>query len=146
MGGAQPGTGFHLLKKYFGSKVNRISCNVYDVTPEVVGGPVDIAFMGALLLHLRDPIRALEAVRATIKPGGEFVCFEPVSVRLKDIKTPAADYLALNTPWTFWYPNRACLLAWLGTAGFRDIKVQGEAWVTDGDGVNQNLLGVRATA
>src|SRR3954470_21283546 len=70
MGDTKPGTGFRILKEYFGSTVERITCNVYDVRPDVIGGPVDVAFMGALLLHLRDPIRALEAVHATLRPGG----------------------------------------------------------------------------
>jgi SAM-dependent methyltransferase len=146
MGGIVPGTGFRLLKDFFGSQVTRISCNVYDVSPDVIGGPVDIAFMGALMLHLRDPIRALEAVRRTIRPGGSFICLEPVSETLPGVEKPAANYLGLNTPWTFWYPNRACLLAWIGTAGFRDIEATSETWVTDGDGVTQHLIGVRATA
>ncbi|MFL6239508.1 MAG: class I SAM-dependent methyltransferase [Actinomycetes bacterium] len=145
MGGVVPGTGFKVLKEYFGSSVTRVSCNVYDVRPDVIGGPVDLAFMGALLLHLRDPIRALESVRKSIRPGGTFVSFEPVSDPLEDEK-PAANFYGHTTPWTFWYPNKACLLAWLHTAGFRDIEATGETWLTDGDGVTQHLIGVRATA
>lgn len=146
MAGVKPGTGFTLLKEFFGSAVTRVSCNVYDVTRDVVGGPVDIAFMGALLLHLRDPIRALESVRKTLRAGGTFVCLEPVSDALAHIDKPAADYLGLTTPWTFWYPNQACLLAWIRTAGFTNLEQTNETWVTDGDGVTQHLLAVRATA
>lgn len=38
--------------------------DVRELTPEAIGGQVDLAFIGALLLHLRDPFGALETFTA----------------------------------------------------------------------------------
>jgi tRNA (mo5U34)-methyltransferase len=54
---------FYLAKDALGSRVERVPLNVYDLSPEAVGR-FDFAFVGSILLHLRDPIRALEAVRS----------------------------------------------------------------------------------
>ena len=35
-------------------------------TADRIGGPVDLAFSGAILLHLRDPVRALERIRGAL--------------------------------------------------------------------------------
>jgi SAM-dependent methyltransferase len=144
--GADPGTGFHLLKRWFGSSVERRSMNVYDLSADAVGGPVDLVFVGALLIHLRDPVGALERVLATLAPGGTVILFEPVDAELskKARREPAARFLAASTPWTWWYPNEACLQAWLETAGFRDIASSGTTWVTDREGARQLLATVHA--
>ena len=142
--GAQPGTGFHLLKRYFGSSVDRRSLNVYDLSPDRVDGPADLAFLGALLLHLRDPVRALERIHDTLTPDGLLICFEPVDHELSRSREPQARYLAYTTPWTWWYPNQACIEQWLRTAGFREVEVRSTTWVTDRDGLRQELATVHA--
>jgi hypothetical protein len=48
-----------LAHRVCGSRARVVYGNVYDV-PEAIG-PVDIATFGAILLHLRDPFRALES-------------------------------------------------------------------------------------
>lgn len=163
--GAEPGTGFRLLKRYFGSSVERRSLNVYDLSPDRVGGPADLIFLGALLPHLRDPVRALERVHDTLAADGLLICFEPVDpdpprsfgVRLwgslkrragrshQNLSSePTARYLALVTPWTWWYPNRACLEQWIRTAGFTRVEPRSTTWVTDRDGIRQQLATVHA--
>ncbi len=145
-GSGSQGTGFALLKRFFDSAVERISCDVYQLEPARIGGPVDLAFIGGLLLHLRDPVGALERVRATLRPGGTIVCFEPVSTQLPKVDVPAAQFRALDSGWTWWYPNEAALLAWLRTAGFREPVVTDAAWVRDVTGNRQRCVGVRAVA
>lgn len=143
-GAVLPGSGFHLLKRYFRSSVERVSCNVYELEPARIGGQVDIAFLGGLLLHLRDPVRALERVRATLRPGGTFVGFEPASMKLRKVKDPVAEFRALGSGWTWWYANEAGLLAWLATAGFREAKVTSAAKVRDATGNTQRCVGLHA--
>jgi tRNA (mo5U34)-methyltransferase len=46
-----------------GSSVEYIPMNVYDMSPETLG-VFDVVFCGSLLLHLRDPITALERIRS----------------------------------------------------------------------------------
>ena len=142
--GREPGRGFRALKALRGSSVERVSCNVYDLTPEAVGGPVDLVFLGAMLLHLRDPVGALERVLQVLVPGGELVLFEPVDVKLSRKKEPLARFLARDTTWTWWYPNTACLRQWAETAGFSGVEVGRSADVQPVHGPRQRLVVVRA--
>jgi tRNA (mo5U34)-methyltransferase len=56
------GVGFEVARAALQSKVERLELSVYDLDPEV-HGQFDFVYMGSLILHLRDPIRALDAVR-----------------------------------------------------------------------------------
>src|SRR5687768_17406130 len=76
----QLGRGFRLAAELRDSQVDRVICNAYDVDTDAIGGPVDFAFCGTLLLHLRDPVRVLERIRASLRPGGRLFQLEPVSL------------------------------------------------------------------
>lgn len=54
--------GFKLAHAALGSKVNKILCNVYDLSPER-HGMFDLVHCGDLLLHLRDPAKAIWNMR-----------------------------------------------------------------------------------
>lgn len=54
--------GFRLVHRLLGSKVEWRAGSVYDLDPVEVG-TFDVVVMGSLLVHLRDPVRALDAVR-----------------------------------------------------------------------------------
>lgn len=142
--GRDPGRGFRALQALRGSTVQRRSLDVYDLTPDAVGGPLDLVFLGAMLLHLRNPVGALEAVHATLRPGGRLVLFEPVDVALSKKKEPMARFLARDTTWTWWYPNTACLRQWVEAAGFADVQVGRSADVRPADGPRQRLVSVTA--
>jgi tRNA (mo5U34)-methyltransferase len=146
LSGSVPGTGFALLRAWFGSSAERRSVNVYDLDTAAVGGPVDVAFVGAILQHLRDPVRALEQVRSVLAPGGLLVLFEPVDPKLSMKADPMARLRIGETIWTWWYPNRACLLDWVRTAGFSDVRDLRTTKVTDSTGTTQHLVTVHARA
>jgi tRNA (mo5U34)-methyltransferase len=55
--------GFQLIAELRDSKVKWQAMSIYDLEPDVIG-TFDVVVLGSLLLHLRDPIRALEAVRS----------------------------------------------------------------------------------
>lgn len=118
------GTGFRLAAEALGSRVERIPCSVYDLTPEVVSGPVDFAFNGATLTHLRDPVRALERIHGALRPGGEVRIFEPVSVHqtVRSPRRPSAEFKAHASDYTWWLPNLATLNAWARAAGFEAVR------------------------
>jgi SAM-dependent methyltransferase len=141
-----PGRGFELLRAYFDSTVHRRALNVYDLSPDRIGGAVDVAFIGALLLHLRDPVRALERVRECLTPGGRLVLFESVDAKLSKREEPLAHYMAHETLWTWWHPNTACVRAWAATAGFGDVRQLGTVKVRDGYRQVQTMATVHATA
>ncbi len=122
--GVELGLGFRLAAEALGSGVERRAASVYELTPERVGGAVDLAFSGALMLHLRDPVGALERIRACIRPGGELRLLEPVSPRLTLLgrRRPAAAFSAAREGMDWWVPNLAAIGAWLRAAGFRDER------------------------
>jgi hypothetical protein len=61
-GGWRPGETFGVAAACLGSSARFEVLNVYDLTPERVG-TFDLVFAGYMLHQLRDPLRALEAVR-----------------------------------------------------------------------------------
>ncbi|MEJ7781502.1 MAG: methyltransferase domain-containing protein, partial [Solirubrobacteraceae bacterium] len=116
----QLGRGFAIAREALGSRVERVICPVGELTCEAIGGPVRHAFLGALLLHLRDPVGALERVLHALEPGGRLLLLEPVDPRttLLHPRRPVAQFRALATDFTWWKANLATLRAWLRTAGF----------------------------
>jgi tRNA (mo5U34)-methyltransferase len=118
------GRGFELAAGALGSAVERRLVSVYELSPEAVGGPVDLAFSGAIMLHLRDPVRALERIAGALCAGGELRVLEPFSPRLTVLspRRPAASFGAAVEGFTWWLPNLAALGGWLRAAGLRDER------------------------
>lgn len=118
------GRGFKIAAEAMGSSVQRVISNVYDVTAEKIGGPVDFAFSGDIMLHLRDPVRALEAIHGALKPGGTVTMFEPFSMvaTLRSPRRPIAEFKPLYSEFNWWYANLATLWAWPTAAGFVDAR------------------------
>ena len=126
-GGFEPGRGFRLASAILGSSVRRVGCNVYELTPERIGGAVDVVFVGAILEHLRDPVGALERIRGVLRPGGGLTVLERVSVRapLLSPRAATATFQPLVSQFTWWRPNVAGLVAFVRTAGFADVRRRG---------------------
>lgn len=118
--GIELGRGFRIAADALASRARRVEVPIYDLTPQAIGGPVDFAFVGALLLHLRDPVRGLEAVRGTLAPGGRLTILEPIdeASSLLFCRRPVARFQALETDFNWWVANAAALEAWLRAAGF----------------------------
>jgi SAM-dependent methyltransferase len=125
--GLELGAGFRTAAAALGSHVERVVCDVLDLAPERIGGPVDLAFCGALLLHLRDPVAALERLHDTLAPGGSLTVLEPIAIRetLLAPRRPVARYEPLATTFNWWRPNLAALRGWLLTAGFERVERRG---------------------
>ena len=125
--GLELGAGFRTAAAALNSRVERVICDVQELSPERVGGAVDLAFCGALLLHLRDPVGALERLRETLAPGGSLVVLEPFAVRetVLSPRRPVARFEPLATTFNWWRPNLAALDGWLRTAGFSAVRRRG---------------------
>ena len=108
--------GFHLAREVLGSSVERVAVSVYDLDP-AEHGMFDMVFFGSLLLHLRDPVRALAAVRAVC--SGEAVVADTVDAipSLLRRRTPVARLEGQERPW-WWQPNVAGLHQMVRSAGF----------------------------
>lgn len=113
-------TTFGLAAAALGSSVERIDLNVYDLSPDRVG-TFDFVFMGNLLLHLRDPIKALDAVRTVT--DGLFLSndsFNPTLTVLRP-RQPAA-WLAADGLVRWWTVNLAGRRRMLEAAGFEIVR------------------------
>jgi SAM-dependent methyltransferase len=122
--GVELGRGFRIARDALGSTVERVACDVRELTPEAIGGPVAFAFLGALLIHLRDPVGALENVRGALVPGGRLHLLEPIHVGLtvRHPRRPVAAFSPLRSEFNWWFANLATVRAWLETAGFADVR------------------------
>jgi SAM-dependent methyltransferase len=121
--GRDPGERFRLAHDLLGSRVRRVECSIYELDADRIGGTVDLAVVGALLLHLRDPVRGLERVAAALRPGGQVLLVEPFDVALSLLhpRRATARMRAGETPFNWWEGNLACLRSFLALAGFSEI-------------------------
>ena len=71
------GQGFSLAHERLQSKVQRVDMNVYDLSPERLG-KFDVVHLGSLLLHLQNPIKALENLYDVTKDRAVIAdCYSP---------------------------------------------------------------------
>lgn len=73
--GGEKGAGFAIAKELLGSSVQREWINIYDLSPERIG-TFDVVVCGTLLLHLRSPYDAIEAVASVC--SGQFLSCEQI--------------------------------------------------------------------
>jgi tRNA (mo5U34)-methyltransferase len=112
--------GFAIAREALASKVERRDLSVYELDPATVG-TFDVVFVGSLLLHLRDPVGALERVRSVCT--GHVVVADAVEAipSLLRPRTPLARLDGRDKPW-WWQPNRAGLIRLVESAGFEVLK------------------------
>jgi tRNA (mo5U34)-methyltransferase len=116
------GAGFEVAAQALGSKVDRRICNVYDLGPERVG-MFDFVFCGDLLLHITNPIRALQNIRSVTKPTGCAMICEMVDPVMRS----SGPYMPLNYrggmhDFTWWTFGQATLEQMIGDAGFDKVE------------------------
>jgi tRNA (mo5U34)-methyltransferase len=128
---------FDLAKRLLRSKVEKLEINIYDLSPDIVGR-FDIVFCSSVLLHLTDPIKALQRIHSL--------------TREKAIICTAIDRDAQEEPWarffgslggtTWWLPNRCCLEAMIRVAGFESLDWYSEFQMDFRDGRPGHYCGV----
>jgi tRNA (mo5U34)-methyltransferase len=111
--------GFELVKAIRGSGVEWRGCNIYDLHPDVVG-TFDLVVVGSLLVHLRDPVRALDAVRSVVRPGGHLLLADyihpPVNVLGRG--RPLFELRGEGNDFQWWLASDRGLQQLLHVAGF----------------------------
>ncbi len=118
------GQTFQLAREALGSSVERIGCSVYDATPERLGGRFDLVFCGSVLIHLRDPMLALERMAGLC--SGQLILAEEHSRRLAPFRFVRGAEFRGDSPWsTWWIPTASTWLRMVRTAGFDDVREHG---------------------
>jgi tRNA (mo5U34)-methyltransferase len=113
------GAGFAVAKELFGSAVERVTCSIYDATPERLGH-FDFVFCGSVIMHLRDQLLALERIAALCR--GTFVSAEEYDRAAGLVPFPVARYRADRAKGVvFWLPSARLWRRMLGTAGFDTV-------------------------
>ena len=113
------GEGFRLASEILHSSVRRVVRSVYDATPEELG-TFDLVFCGAVLIHLRDQLLALERIAALC--SGTFISAEEYDPWLSRIPLALSRYHAdRDAAVVFWTPNVRCWRRMLWTAGFDQV-------------------------
>jgi tRNA (mo5U34)-methyltransferase len=110
------GEGFRLAREALRSNVQLVERSVYDLDPRELG-EFDFAYLGSLLLHLRDPVGALERVREVVRGRLLVVDVHDPLLSLLFRRRPVATLDGRGRPW-WWQSNIACLVRMMEAAGF----------------------------
>lgn len=123
-GAGEKGAGFGIAKRLLGSSAERREISVYDLAPEAVG-EFDVVVCGTLLLHLRDPLRALTAIRSVCRE--HFLSADQVELwlTLRHRRTPVTRLDGCSDRLHWWLPNAAAHQQMLLASGFRIERTSG---------------------
>ncbi len=122
--GPNVGGGVRVARELLQSSVRLEQVSVYDLDPGSLGS-FDVVVCGSLLLHLRDPLRALQAIRSVC--DGTFLSTNTVELELT-LLHPRRPVFRLDgtsgaTQW--WLANRNGNRQLLRAAGFEPLEESG---------------------
>jgi tRNA (mo5U34)-methyltransferase len=128
----QGGGGFELARECLGSSVIRHEMSVYDASPQALG-KFDFIYMGSLLLHLRDPVRALDRMREVC--SGELLIVDNIDLLLTLVfpHRPVASLDVQGRPW-WWTCNTAGIVRMCEAARFRVLERPRRVFMRPGAG------------
>ena len=140
---AERGSGFLEAAERMSSRAQRVNNSVYDMDPSKQG-TFDVVFCGALLLHLRDPVAALEAMRSVCR--GHLVLVEALDPLLDLVVrgVPVARFHPRRDQW--WRVNSAGLRELVHVAGFTVTWVGSRFLIHWGPGAPPNKASGRFPA
>ena len=142
--GETKGRGFEIARELIGSEVRGMQMSAYDLSPDAVG-EFDVVVCGALLLHLRDPVRALEAMRSVCK--GELLLSNQVALKLSLFRRmPVAVFEGATDLGQWWLPNALGNRRLAESAGFAVERDSGLYSVPFGTGHSARPAGAKEFA
>lgn len=114
------GDRFQFVQNVLQSKVERRICSIYDLDPDEFG-TFDVVFCSSLLLHLRDPMRALAALRSVC--SGHLMTNDPIDLRqsLMNPRQPVARFDGVHRL-EWWTPNAIGQQRMLESAGLEIVE------------------------
>lgn len=115
------GQGFKICHELLGSKVKKEISSVYDIRPDRLG-KFDLVFTSDLLIHLRDPLAAMEAIWTMTDKVAIFAdVFHPELEALKS-KSALVEFCHSGASDMWWRPSTSCYRFWLRLARFSRIE------------------------
>jgi tRNA (mo5U34)-methyltransferase len=118
------GEGFRLIRDAIGSSVERVGLSIYDATPDALGGTFDLVFCGSVLIHLRDPMLALE--RMVSLCDGRLILAEEYSRRFDRLPFKnLVEFRGESASMVWWRPSSRAWVAMVRCAGFEDPRIRG---------------------
>jgi len=124
--GGPMGPAFGLIRNLLGLNSRFVTATPYDIDSALKADePYDIVFAGCLLMHLRDPVGALLAMRRVCR--GIIIANSYYDDKLDAVREPVMNFTGWS-PILWWLPNKQCLIKWFEGAGFGDVKA--ESYVT----------------
>jgi tRNA (mo5U34)-methyltransferase len=108
---------FALAQRALGSNVQRVVSTVYEIDPAQLGS-FDIVFCGDLLVHLRDPVGALERIHSVT--SGSAIVTNPIERFGLRNRLPLARLDGIEE-FGWWHTNEAGLERMVRAAGFQRV-------------------------
>lgn len=115
--------GFRVAKEILDSNVEVTFTRIYDL-PRHFDAVFDFAFCGNVLIHLRDPVGALEGIHQVMKPGATLVVTTSI-----DLARPYDNYGVLvgnAHACSWWMLSPAALVQCCKMAGFENVHYHTE--------------------
>jgi tRNA (mo5U34)-methyltransferase len=137
---------FACAHRALASRVDRRDLSVYELSRDAVG-EFDFAFIGTLLLHLRDPPLALATIRKVLRPGGRLLVNDAVSLgmSIRHPRLPAYQLTLLPSRPFWWIPNAKGLRRYVEKAGFGIVDSGGPYYLPRGVGYARDPLPLTLT-
>jgi tRNA (mo5U34)-methyltransferase len=109
---------FSLARGALRSNVRWVECSVYDLDKSL--GEFDLVFCGDLLVHLKDPITALQRIHSVCR-GSAIVC-NPVKRFLFGGRRPLAQFDGIDE-FQWWLLSEASIERIMLAVGFAQVEV-----------------------
>jgi tRNA (mo5U34)-methyltransferase len=124
--------GFDVAHEAYRSHVQWRDLSVYELEPGALG-EFDFVFAGSLLLHLRDPVAALGAIRGVLSANGELLSVDALSPLLT-LLHPAQPIARFEAPgWPMWWAmNLRCYRGLFPAAGLAVVQAGRPFWLRRG--------------
>jgi tRNA (mo5U34)-methyltransferase len=122
--GPKKGVGFEIARELLRSSARLEQVSVYDLSPETVG-EFDVVVCGSLLLHLRDPLRALTAIRSVCRE--RFLSTNQIELGLSILhpRRPLARLDGVSNLCQWWLANAAGHRQMVEAGGFEVERESG---------------------
>jgi tRNA (mo5U34)-methyltransferase len=112
--------GFALAREVLGSRVERVTCSIYDALPADLG-TFDLILCGSVLIHLRDQLLALERIANLC--NGTLISAEEYDRLSGLVPFPVSRYRAdREKAVVFWQPSARTWKRMMWTSGFNRVS------------------------